>query len=87
MIKSFSHYKEEIFFLTGRKKGIQAVHAQRPQTMLTLLNVVKMPQAMNAHGFSLHAFKCDLKWHWAVNVNGNRRLSFMFEGEYAILVD
>lgn len=55
-------------FLTGKKTGIQAIHARRLQIMLTLLNVVKAPQAMNPPGVGLHALKGDLKGHWAVTV-------------------
>ena len=87
MIKSFSDKGLELFFLTGKKSGIQAVHARRLQIILTLLNAVKTPQAMNAPGFGLHALKGNLKAHWAVTVNGNWRLTFKFEGDDAILVD
>ena len=87
MIKSFSHKGLEVFFLTGKKSGIQAVHARRLQIMLTMLHAVKTPQAMNAPGFGLHALKGDLKGQWAVTVNGNWRLTFRFEIEDAILVD
>ncbi len=87
MIKSFSHKGLELFFLTGKKTGIQAVHARRLQIMLNLLDAVKTPQGMNAPGFGLHALKGNLKAHWAVTVNGNWRLTFRFEGEDAILVD
>jgi len=77
----------ETYFLTGRKAGIQAIHARRLQIILTLINVVKTPQAMNAPGFGLHPLKGDLKNHWSVVVSGNWRLTFKFEGEDAILVD
>ena len=87
MIKSFSHKGLELFFQTGKKTGIQAAHARRLQIMLTLLNAVKAPQAMNAPGFGLHALKGNLKAHWAVTINGNWRLTFRFEGEDAILDD
>ena len=87
MIKSFSHKGLELFFRTGKKTGIQTVHARRLQIMLTMLNVAKAPQAMNAPGFGLHALKGDLKGHWSVTVNGNWRMTFRFEGEDAILVD
>jgi len=42
---------------------------------------------MDVPGWKLHALKGDLQGHWAVNVSGNWRLTFMFEGEDAILVD
>jgi len=87
MIKSFSHKGLELFFRTGKKTGIQAAHARRLQIMLTMLNVAKTPQAMNAPGFGLHALKGDLKGHWAMTVNGNWRMTFRFEDEDAILVD
>lgn len=87
MIKSFRHKGLEAYFLTGSKAGIQAVHARRLQIILTLLNVVKTPQAMNTPGFGLHPLKGDLKNHWSVVVSGNWRLTFKFEGEDAILVD
>ena len=83
MIKSFSHKGLEVFFLTGKKTGIQTVHARRLQIMLTMLNIAKAPQAMNAPGFGLHA----LKGHLSVTVNGNWRMTFRFEDEDAILVD
>ena len=42
---------------------------------------------MDAPGWRLHALKGDLKGHWAVWVDGNWRLPFMFEGEDAVSVD
>ena len=87
MIKSFSHKGIELFFRTGRITGIQAIHARRLQIMLTMLNLAKAPQAMNAPGFGLHPLQGELKGHWAVRVNGNWRMTFRFEDEDAILVD
>lgn len=87
MIKSFEHKGLELFFKTGKKTGIQTVHARRLQIMLTMLNAAKNAQAMNAPGFGLHALKGNLKGHWAVTVNGNWRMTFRFEDEDAVLVD
>ena len=42
---------------------------------------------MNAPGWRLHELYGDLKGHWSVDVSGNWRLTFAFEGEDAILVD
>jgi proteic killer suppression protein len=42
---------------------------------------------MAAPGWKLHALHGDLKGHWSIQVNGNWRLTFRFEGEDAILVD
>ena len=42
---------------------------------------------MNLPGWKLHPLEGVLLGHYAVTVNGNWRLTFMFEGEVAILVD
>lgn len=42
---------------------------------------------MNAPGWRLHALRGNLEGHWAVQVDGNWRLTFTFEGEDAVLVD
>lgn len=38
-------------------------------------------------GNALHPLKGNLVGHWSVNVSGNWRLTFVFEGEDAVLVD
>lgn len=38
-------------------------------------------------GWKLHQLKGDLTAHWAITVNGNWRVVFMFEGTDAVLVD
>jgi len=42
---------------------------------------------MNLPGWKLHPLSADLTGHWAVWVSGNWRLTFVFEGEDAVLVD
>jgi proteic killer suppression protein len=42
---------------------------------------------MNAPGWRLHELKGALAGHWSVDVSGNWRLTFAFEGEDAVLVD
>ena len=55
--------------------------------MLSRLDDSKGPKDMDAPGWKLLALKGSLKGHWAVRVDGNWRLTFMFEGEDAVLVD
>lgn len=38
-------------------------------------------------GWKLHPLAGDLAGHWSVGVNGNWRMTFVLEGENAILVD
>lgn len=45
------------------------------------------PASTVFHGWRLHKLSGDLQGYWSVMVSGNWRLTFMFEGEDAILVD
>ena len=45
------------------------------------------PQDMNAPDWLLHQLRGDLVGHWSVDVSGNWRLTFAFEGKDAVLVD
>jgi len=54
---------------------------------LTALDVASQPEDMNAPGNDLHPLKGNLEGHWSVNVSGNWRLTFRFEGKDAVLVD
>ena len=87
VIKSFRHKGLERFFLKGTKTGIQAAHAARLARQLQRLDVAQRPQDMNVPGWKLHSLKGRQKGHWSVWVRGNWRLTFMFEGEDAVLVD
>lgn len=42
---------------------------------------------MNRPGWDLHLLKGSLGGHWSVSVNGNWRLTFMFDNGDAVLVD
>lgn len=87
MIKSFRHRGIERFFKKGTKAGIQAKHAERLRVQLFALDNAMRPQDMNAPGWRLHPLKGDLAGYWSVDVSGNWRLTFAFQGEDAILVD
>ena len=51
------------------------------------MDAATCPANMNAPGYALHPLKGELEGHWAVQVSGNWRLTFAFEGEDAIFVD
>jgi proteic killer suppression protein len=87
VIKSFRHKGVEQYFKTGSKARIQAKHAERLRKQLFALDSAKAPQDMNAPGWRLHRLRGELENHWAVDVSGNWRLTFAFEGEDAVLVD
>jgi toxin HigB-1 len=85
--KSFRHKGVERFFKTGSKGGIQPKHTERLRVQLFALDNTRTPIDMNAPGWRLHSLRGDLEGHGSVNVSGNWRLTFAFEGEDAILVD
>jgi toxin HigB-1 len=87
MIRSFKHKGVQRFFETGSAAGIQAAHRARLGRQLTKLNRSKSPQDMNQPGWGLHPLRGSESGLWAIEVNGNWRLTFAFEGEDAILVD
>ncbi len=87
MIRNFRHKGIEKYFLTGSKAGIQAGHAAKLNERLTVLNAATRPEHMAIPGWRLHPLSGNLAGHWAVNVDGNWRLTFAFDREDAILVD
>jgi proteic killer suppression protein len=87
VIKSFRHKGVAQYFKTGSKARIQAKHAERLRKLLFALDNARVPQDMNAPGWRLHRLRGELENHWAVDVSGNWRLTFAFEGEDTVLVD
>ncbi len=86
MIKSFKHKGLQRFFETGSKNGIQAKHENRLRLQLTRLNVATNPLDMDAPGWKLHKLK-GAKNQWSIWINGNWRLTFVFEEKDALLID
>ena len=87
MITSFRHGGIEAFFETGSKAGIQPTHSKQLRLQLTRLNAATDPCDMSSPGWRLPPLKGALAGHWSVDVSGNWRLTFAFEGRDAILVD
>lgn len=87
MIKSFAHAGLRRFFETGSKAGIQPHHAQGLRNQLGALDHATRPQDMGVPGWKLHQLGGDKSGHWSVSVNGNWRLTFMFDGIDVIVVD
>jgi toxin HigB-1 len=88
MIKTFRHKGLKGFFEKGSMAGIQAAHAPRLAAMLRRLNETTNAQGMNLPGWGLHPLKGrEFKGHFSVWVSGNWRMTFMFEGTDAVLVD
>lgn len=88
MIRTFKHRGLQRFFETGSKAGIQPKHAARLARQLRQLNDADCPDDMDIPGWNLHPLQGRaLQGHWSVWVNANWRMTFMFEGQDAVLVD
>lgn len=87
MIKTFRHKGLQAFFETGNKAGINPQHAAKLSRQLLALDKAAQPNDMNISGWRLHALAGNLLGHYSITVNGNWRMTFMFEGEHAVLVD
>ncbi len=87
MIRGFEHKGLKRFFETGSVSGIQAPHAKRLRLILGRLHAAQQPQDMNLPGLRLHELKGDRSGMWAVDVSGNWRVTFRFEGQDAEAVN
>ena len=87
MIRGFKHKGLERFFLRGTKAGIQANHADRLRLILARLHASTRPQDMHLPGLQLHELKGNRHGTWAVRVNGNWRVAFVFRSEDAVQVN
>jgi toxin HigB-1 len=87
MIESFKHKGLETLFETGSKAGIQPHHTSKISRLLSRLDEAKTSADMNVPGWRLHSLEGALQDHYSVTVNGNWRMTFMFEDENAVLVD
>lgn len=87
MIRTFRHKGLEAFFKTGNKAGIQPNHSRKLRLMLTALDNARQPDDMNVPGWKLHRLTGDHANHYSVQVNGNWRMTFTFEGEDTVLVN
>ena len=87
MIRSFKHKGLEKFFASGRKTGVRPEHAKRLRLILARLNVAVEPRDMALPGLRLHELKGKLRGFWAVDVSGNWRVFFRFEGQDVFDVD
>ena len=76
-----------MFFETGSTRGIRPEHGSRLRLVLARLAVSAAPRDMNLPSLRLHPLKGRSKGAWAVDVSGNWRVVFRFEGTDAVDVD
>jgi proteic killer suppression protein len=87
MITRFKHKGLEKFFAQGTTSGIQPQHAKRLRLILARLHAATSARDMNLPGLRLHPLKGDRHDTWSVQVSGNWRVTFRFEGDNAVDVN
>lgn len=87
MIKSFKHKGLERFFESNDIRGIQAIHKDKLQVLLTALDTAKFVTDMDMMGANLHRLKGKQAHLWSVKVNGNWRVTFEFDDGDAYIVN
>lgn len=87
MIQSFKHKGLAKFFNTGSTVGIQAGHANRLRLILGRLHAATTAKDMNLPGLRLHELTGKRSGTWSVIVSGNWRVTFIFKGNDAEVVN
>jgi len=87
MIRTFKNKGLQAFFEHGTLAKIKATHAKRLRLILAKLNTSTSVSDMNFPGSNLHMLKGEMQGFWAVDVNGNWRVTFRFEKEDVYQVD
>ena len=87
MIRSFKHKGLAKFFRAGSTASIQAAHANRLRLILGRLHAATSPKDMDLPGLRLHELIGSRSGTWSVTVSGNWRVTFIFKGEDAEVVN
>lgn len=80
MIKSFRHKGLQRYYQSGNKAGIQAQHCAKLRLILARLDAAQEPKDINLPGLRLHQLSGAFSGFYAVDVSGNWRIIFRFEG-------
>lgn len=87
MISTFKHKGLEAFHRQGITKGIQQSHAKRLRGILALLESAVVINDMDLPKLKLHPLKGDMLGYWAVWIDGNYRVTFLFKEGNAYDID
>ena len=87
MIKSFKHKGLENFYKTGSLKGIQAIHKDKLNFLLAILNSMTSTDDLKLPSLRFHQLQGDKKNLYSITVQANWRLTFEFENENVYILD
>ena len=87
MILRFRHKGLQSLYETGERRRLPSQHVAKIERILSRLGEATTPADMDLPGFRLHPLKGDRAGYWAVDVSGNWRVVFRFEGVHVSDVD
>jgi len=87
MIKSFLNNRLEDLFYDGQSKGLNRDHLKKLGRILDRLDESEDISDMRYPGSELHKLEPKKNNRWAVSVNGNWRVTFIFKDENVYEVD
>lgn len=87
MIVGFRHKGLKLLYEKGDRRRVPSEKVGKVDRILARLDEATEPANMDLPGFRLHPLKGDLAGYWSVNVSGNWRIVFRFEGVHACDVD
>lgn len=87
MILKIRHKGLRAFWEKGTTRGLHQDWVSRIDRILGALDQAQTPADMALPGFRMHALKGDYEGFYAVNVSGNWRIVFRFEGSDTTDID
>ena len=87
MIQNIKHKGLRTFWEKGETRRLNQDWIDRIDRILNALDLAQTPADMDLPGFRLHMLKGDYQGFYAVNVSGNWRIVFRFEGNDTTAID
>jgi toxin HigB-1 len=87
MIRSIRHKGLRLLYERDQSKGLQQAQVRRIRMILARLDASSSPGDMDLPGLRLHPLLGDRQGFYAVDLSGNWRIVFRFDGEDAVDVD
>lgn len=87
MIRNIRHKGLRLLYEKGQTRGLQQEQITRLDAILARLDASACPADMDFPGLRLHPLSGKMNGFYAVDVSGNWRVIFRFEGEDAADVD
>ena len=87
MVIRFRHKGLQLLYEKGGRRRVPSEYVAKLERILARLDEALEPADMDLPGFRLHPLKGDLTGYWSVNVSGNWRIVFRFEGVHVSDVD